>query len=368
MKTITAFMFLMFYCLCITGCKNSSKNNTSIDEQIDYLDNDSFFEVTNKEDKKAFFDYCIDYELNIPDSEISYKVLWKGYDTNNKFGPSISLKDRFYTYLVEYGNNKNVFFWITVGKDKLIEFNDWYKLYKKEHLNDLRNFHFVDDINVFDGKYLLYAQSKQIDNYKVYRSSNPLDVSLIKDNEQLAICLQAKTVTILKNVSSNIAINKKIIALNRFAVRFNEESNKFEQYYFEIPELYNVNVATNIFSFYGKRLECYPNSFENMNYCYCPLMGLYGSGLSKTKRADLIDDKTIALPRYVKSYDGNGFVDLLDINEDLFYTEDVYGDLKSIFLEAFLYDDSLFDGQYIYSLFDYEKIVKIIERAGAFND
>lgn len=33
-----------------------------------------------------------------------------------------------------------------------------------------------------------------------------------------------------------------------------------------------------------------------------------------------------------------------------------------------LYDDSLFDGQYIYSLFDYEKIVEIIERTGAFND
>jgi len=361
-KKVERLMFIILCLVCIAGCNSPSISNTSSDTTTNHFDNNSFFEVSNKEDKKSIFNYCLDYKLYVPGTEISYSVLWKGYDDFNKFGPSISLKNNFYTYLVEYEEFKNVYLWITIDKNELKEFNDWYTIYKKEHSYDSNNYHFDDDINVLDGKYLLYAQLKHIDKYKVYSTSNPFDTSFINSNEQAAVCLESKEIQILKNVSTNKVLNKKITALNRFEVKFDEKSNKFEKYYFDNFESFNINYAQYIFSNCGKRLECYSNKFEEMDYCYCPLMGLFGFGNYKTKRVNLIDDQTVVLPRYIKTNNEDECIDLLDTNENFDYIEDVYGDLKSAFLEALLYDYSVYDGHYKYSVFNYEKIAEIIER------
>lgn len=364
MKNRKLLLLTIICSFALTGCKNSLETKTN-DRVHKYINSDSFFEVTNEEDKKSIFEYCVNYELNVPGSASSYKMLWEGYDENNKFGPSISKEDRLYTYLIEYGENKNAFFWITIEKSDLTGFQDWYSSYKKINVNDLNNYHFSDNVDVIDGKYLLFAQLNQLDNYKVYRTSNPYDGKAITNNEQLAICLEAKSLHVLKNISSNIKVNKEILCLNRFEVIYNEASNCFDKYFFEIPEINNINESASIFSFCGKRLECYPNSFENMDYCYCPLMGMYGSWMIRTKRVDLIDDNKLCLPRYTESFDGQGFVDLLDERVNLFYTEDVYGDLKSMFLDAFLSDSSYYDGLYKYSLFDYNKITEIIKKKGS---
>lgn len=334
----------LFSLLGLSSCANSQKGS-----------GDSFHEITAEKDKKDIFNYCVDYELNVPGSEISYYAMWTGSNSST----SSTSENRYYSYLVEYNDDQNQYYWITIKRNKLTGFDDWYKTYKEDHSRDVMNYHFSDDSNVYDGKVLLFAQKQKVDDYKVYCTSNPFDTAFIKKDEQLAICLQTKTITAIENISSQETLNKSIRVLNRFEVAFNARTSTYEKYTFEGPEASNILLANSIFSYAGKRIECYPGTFEDLDYCYCPLMGLYGSGRAKTKRVNLLNDNEVLLPRYQISADGSRTIDLLDNSVNIF-PEDVYRDLKSLFLDAFISETSTVYGSYEYSLFNYEKVAKII--------
>lgn len=320
-----------------------------------------FSQVESSETINAVFNFALEYQLKVPDSDLSYNVLWTGYDLCNKFGPTITKQHRFFTYLTRYQENQNSFWLLYLPKSDISEAGDWLTSYKENHGRDSKNYHFAEEENVIDGKFLLYSQKNNLVNFSVYYTNDLSLVPFTILDQQLVVCLQVKTIVIEENVSLGIKINKGVDVLRRFELVYNEETRKIEQYVFAFPEKSNVLYVDDIFSYQGKRIEAYPSEFENIDYCYCPLMGLEGSGLHKTVRANIIDEKII-LPRYVY-YDGE-FIDLLDSNSDLFFVEDVYREFKDLFLEAYLYDYVYSQGLYQYAAFDYEKVDSIIKEIG----
>jgi len=333
------------------------------EEVIPIIHDDSFCEILDISEKESIFNFCVDYELNNPGTEISYNILWTGFDTENKFGPNIPKENRFYTYLTEYEDNEDFYFLLYIKKEKLLNFDGWFENYKNG-IRDSSNYHFDDDVNILDGKFLLYAQQNNVEDYSVYYTSNPLDAINVYKEQQLAICLQFKNIKILENISSDYKIEKELIVLRRYELFFNKSTNSLEKYSFVSQEKSNVKYVDTIFSFHGRRIETYPISFENMSYCYCPSMGMDGTGLIKSKRANLIDDYMI-LPRYASSPTKESeSLDLLDPNCDFSFIEDVYRDFKSQFLKAFVEDYFLDDGFYKYGLFDYSMIKDLIKNNG----
>ena len=353
--------YLMFLILAICSCSMANRNQTIFSSQYDY----PFSLVDDAETKEAVYDTQLEYELKVPDSEISYNVLWTGYDLQNKFGPKIPYELRFFTYLTYYSYTINDFYFLYLPKTVIDDSNQWLIDYENSKENDLNNYHFVSNTNVLDGKLLLYAQKNNIDDYLLYRASDYSSVPFSIDDYQLAICLQAKKLIIKENVSTGRAINKNLTVFRRYELSYDESSNRLDRYIFDNLEKFNVNYADKLFSYQGNRIEAYPSSFETMNYCYCPIMGLTGSGFYKTIRADLLDDKTIILPRYVKSATVEGeYDDLLNPTSNLFFVEDVYREFKSLFLDACINDFDYSDGQYRYALFDYMKVNEIIKKVG----
>ena len=67
-----------------TGCKKGN--------------NDSINKIDDNETKEALINFKLDYQFNVPDSDLSYNYLWKGYDLENKFGPSIQKKSIIYLF------------------------------------------------------------------------------------------------------------------------------------------------------------------------------------------------------------------------------------------------------------------------------
>lgn len=64
------------------------KNSKIIRNKIDY-----------NEIKEALINFKFDYQFNVPDSDLSYNYLWKGYDLENKFGHSIPKEYRYFQFL-----------------------------------------------------------------------------------------------------------------------------------------------------------------------------------------------------------------------------------------------------------------------------
>lgn len=336
------------------GCSNFSSTSDFVEVHFSPADNNLV--------KESVFNINLEYELIVPDSSVSYNVLWTGYDLQNKFGPIIPQELRLFTYLTSYSKTVNDFYYLYLPKSIIDSSSQWLKDYENSKERDLNNYHFVSDENVLDGKYLLYAQKNNVNDYLVYRGSNLLEVPYCIDDYQLVICLQAKTLTIKENVSTGNKINKSVIAFRRFELFYDETTNKLEQYSFENRESFNVRSVEQIFDYQGDRIEAYPSSFESMSFCYCPIMGLTGSELEKTVRADIFNGNII-LPRYIVS--NNESIDLLDSNSDLFFEEDVYRDFKSLFLGAYIKDYDYDDGHYKYGLFNYKKVEKIIKEVGS---
>lgn len=365
---------LLFASALFASCSaaSNSRNIDSVDQQTNsdsYFDSSQFdypfSSVEGAETKEEVFNTKLEYELKVPDSEISYNVLWTGYDLENKFGPKISSEFRFFTYLTYYSKTINDYYFLYLPKTVIDGSNQWLMDYEKSKENDLNNYHFVSNKNVLDGKYLLYAQKNNINDYLVYRASDFSSVPFLIDNYQLAICLQAKELIIKENVSTGHKINKSLTAFRRFELFYDESSEELDRYYFDTLEKFNINYVDNIFNYQGNRIEAYPSSVETMAYFYCPIMGLEESGFYKTIRADLLDDKNIILPRYVKSVTVEGeYDDLLNSNSNLFFVEDVYREFKSLFLDAYINDFDHSDSQYRYALFDYVKVNEIIKKEG----
>lgn len=191
------------------------------------------------------------------------------------------------------------------------------------------------------------------------KASNPLNAVFQDESYQLAACLQEKTLTIEKNVSLNITLNKKASLLRRFEIFYDEKEKKLGRYSFTGPEKTNIDIIDSLFSYQGKRLEAYPRAFEGMTYCYCPFIGLKNSGYITTKRVELAKDG-ILLPRYEKT--STKPIDLLNENTDFSNTEDVYRGFKSLFLSAYTKDSGISDSIYQYGMFDESKVERIIHQ------
>ena len=320
----------------------------------------SFYKIEDEDEKNSIFNYPLEYELFVPGNDIiSYNVLWTGYDMDNKSGPEIPESNRFYTYLTDYEENKDSYYLVYLRKQELTSFSSWYEDYKKQSGLDESNYHFSDDTDVIDGKYLLYAQKKQIKDSLILKTSNPLDSFYQDGNYQLAACHQEKTLTIEKNVSLNVSLNKKTSLFRRFEIFYDEKEKKLSGYSFTNPEKTNIDIIDSLFSYQGKRLEAYPRGFEEMNYCFCPFIGLENSGYITTKRVELTKDG-ILLPRYEKA--AKESIDFLNENTDFSNTENVYRGFKSLFLSAYIKDSDISDSTYQYALFDDKKIEDIIHQ------
>lgn len=336
--------------------------NTSFSSDHTSWHESSYDRIEDEDEKTSVFQYPLEYELFVPGNDvISYNVLWTGYDIENSHGPKIPKEERFYTYLTDYEENKDSYYLVYLKKQDLTSFSSWYESYSRNHKSDDMNYHFSDDKDVIDGKYLLYAQKNHIDDYLVLKTYQIDDVFFSYQDYQLALCLQKKTLTIEKNVSLDITLNKKTSLLRRFELFFDQETNQMKRYSFDYPEKTNTDIIDSLFSYHGKRLEAYPRSFEEMSYCHSPFIGLWKSGYISTKRADILEDG-ILLPRYLKTKEES--IDLLNEDTDFSSTEDIYRSFKSLFLSAYIKGSDISDSTYQYALFDEDKVEDIIHQIG----
>lgn len=327
--------FLLFSCV--------SKNENPDYEQI--TDSDKIGLLTG---------YNLEYKINVPGNNgVSYNVLWTGYDDKQPFPYlPVSKEDRYSTYLTSYSENSEEYFLIYLSKQDINKSKSWLKEYDKNNSADINNYHFSSDSDVIDGKYLLYAQKNNITSYSVYRTSDLSSIAYSYERKQLVFCLQTKTLTIEKNVSSGQTLNKNISIYRRIEMKYNSLLNKVESYVFDNDESINVQYIDRYFSYIGKKLETYPSTFEDISYIYCPFL--------KTNSAEIIDDKII-LPHYVKI--DNLYYDLLDNNFiESFFQDDIYRNFKPLFREAFLSDvnSSEENPTYKYAYFDCEKVMNIV--------
>ncbi|MGP1414183.1 MAG: hypothetical protein ACTTID_03340 [Bacillales bacterium] len=315
-----------------------------------------FYEVTDKNIKDAVFRYDLNYKIFIPSYFVTYSVLWKGYDVVPG-PPGIKKNERYYTYLTEYESNKDSYYMLCFNKKDIEKFSNWFTEYHKNNSYDLTNYHFIDDINVIDGKYLLFGQENNILNYKVYHTSNPYDISRIDKEYIPSICLQSKELNIVENISLGYKINKKIKLFRRYELRYDLFHKNLKKYKFYTPEITNIEIIDNIFSYNGLRIETYPIDFENFDFAYCPKIGLKNEHIPYTLWVNVLNDNTIILPRYRQN--SNNIIDLLDSNNDISFFDDIYYDLKEEFKDAFIKMDDKY-----YGIFDFNKIKNIIKDNG----
>ena len=351
------FLFLLIS-LFVIGCSVSKeKKDTQTDQH-----SESFFDIVEDHNIcQMVFDFRLEYDLKTPGKKLSYNYFWDGYDLENKFGPSFSKEERFYTYLTKYGDDISDYYALYLTSEGLKNFDDWFIQYKEEHVEDSNNYHFADDKNIIDGKYLLFAQNNNIDDFTVHHTN---DLSLIKNTVSkyhLAICLQVKDFTIVENVSLKTNINRTIHLFRRYELKYENDSEFLIQYIFDSFEQNNVHYINYLFSYTGNRLETYPKSFENISACYCPWMGFDGINIYNEPRINLLN-KSAILPRYAFSM--NSLVDLLDESTNFAIIEDVFRTHKNDFLNAYLQDLDIVDGGYRFGLYDLDKVKIIIQSQG----
>ena len=111
----------------------------------------------------------------------------------------------------------------------------------------------------------------------------------------------------------------------------------------------------------GEYLEVFPNNYETMDYSFYPLLGMKNSNIQMDiLRIELIEveqKKYLILPRYLKKSN----IDLLDEQISIpVYKEDIFREYKEIFKEAFYQNYDIKSDSYIYGLYEYDKVKKII--------
>ncbi len=323
-------------------------------------DDGPFSLVSDERLKSSLYGFNLQYQLITPGTQMSYNTLWTGWDSENKYGPNIPREHRFFTYLTKYEANQDSFFFLYLPRSVIEDSRTWLEEYKR-NMDDDPNYHFVDEETVIDGKFLLYAQQNNIDDYLVYHTSDYSSAPFVISDYQLAICLQMKPLTIEKDVSRDRTLGKRIALFRRFELICNESSTSLQPYSFDDSGAQSIRYIDDLFSYQGRRIEAYPASFEETSFFHLPSSVLAGTGCQKTIRANL-EGEAILLPRYINS--SSGLIDLLDPDFHSITEEDVFRDFKAAFLDAFIRDFDYSDGIYKYGLFDYSKVEQIIYSAG----
>ncbi len=306
--------------------------------------------VTDEEIKSCVLNYPMQYERN-PGTEISYNHMWDGTDTKNKYGPNYDESNRLYTYLIEYGETVDDYYFVYVNNSCFSTLSEWANEYVTK---DRKSYdcEFSEETNVIDGKYLLGAKKSNMDDF-IVTHSDKFDQKYQINGYRMAMCLQAKTLTISQNASTKTTLNKKVKMYRRMILKHDETANTFTK----IDEIsYQDGWVNSSFSYAGKKLETYPKTFEDLSRIYAPLHGFDDEIICEPATAK-ITDKGVLLPRIANGYD------LLDKEIELPITvEDVYQDHRDEFLNAFIeYAEEYSTNYYQYAYFDTQKVLGILK-------
>ena len=405
MKKILVSMFLLVFGLCLVGCEqshehtwgewqyndeyhwrnynceHSTTNNYSkhIDDNNDNecdvclykihvnTETENENEITDANIINGLLNITLDYQLQVPDNQLSYSFLWDGYDESNKFGPNIPEIYRLYTYLTEYKAWNGKFYLIYLKENVINSYLDWLNNYEQNNSFNERNYHFssYDNKRIIDGKYFYCFQmlNKTIDeNIKFYEVNSIENIKFKKGEYQLILCAQSKKAIIKENLSTMTKIDREIILFNKYELIFDDNYSNPEYYLFDNVEKVNQNMIKNMFDYKGEMIEAFPSTYESLEYGCFPALGLgeYASYVNiRAKVIDEVGKKYILLPRSIIK---NGeYLDLLSYESDLFFEEDVYKNYKEIFLSAIVKQTDIVQDGYLMALYDYSAVLDVIK-------
>ena len=98
-----------------------------------------------------------------------------------------------------------------------------------------------------------------------------------------------------------------------------------------------------------------------MEYGSYPVLGMNNYFFAESIRSEVVienGERCLLLPRYIIS--STGGLDLLSDETNFFFDDDVFREYKDEFKDAFVKETTT-SGSYLWGLYDYEKVVKIIE-------
>lgn len=303
-------------------------------------------EVEDNNTINNFKTIYLNYGYFTPGLELSSMILFKGWDEDNLWGPSISKEERYHTYLVDYSNkNDTKYYFIYFKNSNLNKFNEYYKNNVSGECN------FVDNQYVIDSKYLHISNKLEMNDYLIYESDSLDNITYSFNNYFLGSVFESRNITIKEDVSENKTLNKEIPLFNKMLFEYNTKSKIVEKY--SGNELDDNSYTFNLEC---KRLEAYSTDYLNQTYLNTPFLGHKNQDLSGA-RFSINKDDTILLPRYFKNNQGE-MIDLLDENyEYQFLEDDIYKDLKKEFKDAFIKLESENSKNGYYSLSKVKEII-----------
>lgn len=337
-----------------TGCEKG--NNNSINK------------IDDNETKEALINFKFDYQFIIPDSDLSYNYLWKGYDLENKFGPSIPKEDRLFTYLTEYLEKDSQYYLVYLKEDLIEEYEVWLQEYENNFSKDADNYHFTkhDEQHIIDGKYYFCFQklsNNDTENIAYYTTDRLDNIKYTINDYQLVFCATSKQAVIKENISNQEVINKNITLYKRVELIFDDSNKTLKEYAFTNKEKINQNMVKEMFDYVGEMIEVYPETYKEMEYSSYPILGMKNYFCQKSVRSKVVIEngkKYFLLPRYIISDDET--LDLLSDEIDLFFYDDVFREYKEEFKEALIKETTITEDSYLCALYDYEKVINIIKR------
>lgn len=356
---------------CDGTCIKSPHEDLNHDNKCDicgfsYL-NSMYNEICDPNIINGLLNISLDYELYVPDMQLSYKFLWDGYDLENKFGPNIPESERFYTYLTEYKECDNKFYLVYLKENIITAYMKWLKEYEEQESPDINNYHFSSYNNgkIIDGKYFYgFQKSNEVEissNIKFYEVDDINDIVYKFNDYQLVLCAQSKKAIIKENLSTNTTINKEIILFNKYVLYFEDELSAPQHYLFDNNEKYNQNQLNKMFTYVGEMIESFPITYEEIEFSCFPILGLGKYWFYYNIRAEVLmvdGRKLILLPRYIIS--GDEYLDLLSYETNLFFEEDVFREYKELFSSAFVAETAINESFYLWGLYDYSIVASII--------
>ncbi len=310
-------------------------------------------------------DFYFNYEYNVPGTELSYNYMWDGYDLNNKYGPKLDKDNRLYSYLTEYLEPTNQYYLVYFERNLLDENKNNFYEYEKKYSHNKSNYHFseYDEENIIDGKYYFSYQrrtSKNSRDIKYLIKNNLDDINFIEDGYQLVFCATSRKAIIKENISKQKIINKEITIYKRIELKYIEETNLFEEYIFSGYEAENQSRINEAYNYVGEMVEVYPETYEQIKSTSYPKLGMKDYNLIKTISCKIVFDndiRYILLPRYL--IDNAEKIDLLSNEIEL--DDDIFGNYKDAFKDAIYMEMDNKIGNYIYALYEYDKVSKIMQ-------
>lgn len=313
--------------------------------------------------KNQLLEYNFSSLLSVPGSQLSYNFLLEGYDTENKYGPKMNKENRLYTYLTEYLEEENGYHLLYI-EEKSYEKCFNYLIENQEFFGETFDcFSKIDEKNIIDGKILYAFQQLNLDEQKIkYIKVDTLEnIEYSLGEYQLIFCAKSKKAIIKENVSLNKKINKFITLYNKVNLIYNFSDGSISKEQFDTNSIINYTYIENMFNQNGEYLEVFPNNYEIIDYSFYPLLGMKNSNIQMDiLRIELIEveqKKYLILPRYLTKSN----IDLLDEQISIpVYEEDIFREYKEIFKEAFYQNYDIKSDSYIYGLYEYDKVKKII--------